>query len=101
MTNTTAFGNDELARAAAAVVAVMQAHGATDLNDLIAKINAQHVLLPEETAAKLRTTPANLAQMRFRGDGPKFIKRGRRVLYRQADIDAYLNENTRTSTGGA
>jgi hypothetical protein len=32
--------------------------------------------------------------MRYRGTGPKFIKRGRRVLYRWADVNAYLDANT-------
>lgn len=58
----------------------------------------------KEVAAYLHTTEAGLAQMRYRGDGPRFIKVGRRkVIYRWADVHAYLDANTRRSTapGGA
>jgi hypothetical protein len=41
---------------------------------------------PAEVAEYLHTTPASLAQDRYRGVGPKFIKRGRRVLYRWSDV---------------
>ncbi len=37
---------------------------------------------PVEVAEYLHTTTASLAQDRYRGTGPKFIKRGNRVLYR-------------------
>lgn len=49
---------------------------------------------PVEVAEALDTSVAGLAQMRYRGDGPKFIKRGRRVLYRWSDVAAYLDQNT-------
>jgi hypothetical protein len=52
------------------------------------------VALPSEVAALLDTTTDGLAQMRFRGTGPKFIKRGRRVLYRWSDVRAYFEANT-------
>lgn len=58
------------------------------------------VALPRDVAALLDTTPNGLAQMRYRGTGPRFIKRGRRVLYRWSDIRAYLDANTMTITGG-
>jgi len=47
-----------------------------------------------QVAAALFTTEAGLAQMRYRGTGPKFVKRGRRVLYRWSDIREYLAANT-------
>jgi hypothetical protein len=40
-----------------------------------------------------------LAQMRYRGTGPKFIKRRSRVLYRWSDVSAYLDGQTRERTG--
>jgi len=56
--------------------------------------------LPEEVAAALGTSVAGLAQMRFRGNGPKFIKvGGRRVLYRWSDVRDYLDANTLQRTG--
>lgn len=49
---------------------------------------------PSDVAKALYTTEAGLAQMRYRGTGPKFIKVGRRVLYRWADLQQYLDANT-------
>jgi hypothetical protein len=53
---------------------------------------------PAQVAPALDTTEAGLAQMRYRGTGPRFIKRGRRVLYRWSDVRAYLDANTRQRT---
>jgi len=41
---------------------------------------------PAELAEYLRTTTASLAQDRYKGTGPKYMKRGRRVLYRWSDV---------------
>lgn len=50
---------------------------------------------PHQVAAALGTTPAGLAQMRYRGTGPKFCKVGeRRVMYRWSDVLEYLERNT-------
>ncbi|MGH3524727.1 MAG: helix-turn-helix transcriptional regulator [Mycobacterium sp.] len=49
---------------------------------------------PEQVALVLGTSTAGLAQMRYRGTGPRFVKRGRRVLYRWSDVRAYLDANT-------
>ena len=54
--------------------------------------------LPCDVAPVLHTTEGGLAQMRYRGNGPKFIKVGGRVLYRWSDINAYLDANTMTRT---
>jgi hypothetical protein len=49
---------------------------------------------PSQVAPVLDTTEAGLAQMRYRGTGPRFVKRGRRVLYRWSDVRDYLDANT-------
>jgi hypothetical protein len=49
---------------------------------------------PSEVAQYLRTTTAALAQDRYKGTGPRFIKRGRRVLYRWSDVLDWLDRNT-------
>lgn len=49
---------------------------------------------PNQVAEFMHTTAARLAQDRYRGTGPRFIKHGRRVLYRWADVHAYLDANT-------
>ncbi len=61
---------------------------------------------PKEVAAALGTSEAGLAQMRYRGTGPRFIKIGhRRVMYRWSDVAAFLDANvmsrTDDSRGGA
>lgn len=55
--------------------------------------------LPREVAPVLGTTEAGLAQMRYRGTGPKFVKVGRRrVIYRWSDVAAFLEANVMTRT---
>lgn len=49
---------------------------------------------PTEIAEHLRTSEEALAQQRWKGTGPGYIKDGRRVLYRWSDIDAYIEANT-------
>lgn len=56
------------------------------------------VALPSHVAALLDTTEAGLAQMRYRGTGPKFIKAGKKVLYRWSDVRAYFDANTMRRT---
>ncbi|OBH47319.1 hypothetical protein A5683_25205 [Mycobacterium mantenii] len=54
---------------------------------------------PAEVAKALHTTPASLAQMRYRGDGPNFVRAGRRrVLYRWADVDQWITDSLHTRT---
>ena len=49
----------------------------------------------KEVAAYLHTSEAGLAQMRYRGTGPNFIKAGKRkVIYRWADVQSFLDANT-------
>lgn len=54
---------------------------------------------PVEVAKYLGTSVAGLAQMRYRGSGPKFVKLGRKaVRYRDADIKEWLEENVKDRT---
>lgn len=48
---------------------------------------------PVEVAEFLRTNTTKLTQDRHRGIGPKFVKHGRRVLYRWADVYAFIDSN--------
>lgn len=49
----------------------------------------------KEVAEYLHTTEDGLAQMRYRGTGPKFVKVGpRKVIYMWAHIREYLEANT-------
>lgn len=49
---------------------------------------------PTEVAEFLHTSTSSLAQDRYLGRGLPYIKHGRRVLYRWADVHAYLDANT-------
>lgn len=50
---------------------------------------------PAQVADALGTTVAGLAQMRYRGTGPRFTRVGiRKVLYRWSDVRAYLDANS-------
>jgi hypothetical protein len=58
-----------------------------------------HPLLDQQEAADhLRMTPRFLESRRSRGDGPVYIKVGNRVRYRLSDLDAWVEEQRRTST---
>lgn len=53
-------------------------------------------LIDEPTlATRLGVSRSTLQSWRYTGRGPRFIKLGRMVRYRNADIDAYLRANTR------
>lgn len=49
-------------------------------------------------AMALRLSERTLERMRCTGDGPKFAKLGRRVLYRTDDLAAWIATCLRTST---
>jgi len=46
-----------------------------------------------EVAAFLATTPRALSKRRREGRGPRYVRDGRRVLYRWADVETYINRN--------
>ncbi|WP_100524438.1 helix-turn-helix transcriptional regulator [Mycobacteroides abscessus] len=56
---------------------------------------ASETATSKEVAAYLHTTEAGLAQLRYRGMGPRFIRVGpRKVIYRWSDVQKYLDDNT-------
>jgi hypothetical protein len=56
----------------------------------------QRWLNTEEAACHLRSSPAALAKMRRRGNGPTYVKVGKQILYRVEDVDAWLEARRRT-----
>jgi excisionase family DNA binding protein len=46
-------------------------------------------------AARLGVSRATLQSWRYTGRGPRYIKIGRLIRYRKADVDAYLRAQTR------
>jgi predicted site-specific integrase-resolvase len=50
-------------------------------------------------ARKLKhTSPRTLERWRTLGTGPRYVKVGRRVLYRDEDIDQWMDQQTRSHT---
>lgn len=48
----------------------------------------------ERAAEYLGLRPTTLNNWRVAGRGPRFVRIGNRVSYRQADLDAYLEKRT-------
>lgn len=56
-------------------------------------------LLNEDRGAEiLGVSVRTLQRQRVRGDGPRYVKIGKRVLYREEDLQAYIESSTRQST---
>lgn len=47
-------------------------------------------LTPDEVADRLRLSSRTVASWRYTGNGPPFMRLGRRVLYRWQDVDNWL-----------
>ncbi len=61
-----------------------------------------HNYLTEDEAAQfLRLSPRTLQRHRLDGTGSRFVRAGRRVLYRVSDLEAWLSANTFLSTSEA
>ncbi|MFB9262829.1 helix-turn-helix transcriptional regulator [Bradyrhizobium erythrophlei] len=56
------------------------------------------LLMQREAAALLRLSERTLERWRVSGDGPPFVKAGRRVLYRPADLDTWITTHIVSST---
>lgn len=55
-------------------------------------------LLPREVAERLRMSVGHLANWRVTGEGPRYIKFGRKVLYPLVEVEAFENAHLRTAT---
>ena len=53
---------------------------------------------PEDAARRIGWKASTLANARWKGSGPPYLKIGGRVRYRLCDIAEYLDRQTRTST---
>ena len=49
---------------------------------------------PSELAARIGKPERTLAQWRYLGTGPAYIKIGKHVRYRRSDVDAWLERQT-------
>ena len=59
------------------------------------------LLNTEQLAAQLGLTESCLAKWRLTGEGPRFVRLGRRVAYRPADVDTWLDARAVRSTSEA
>lgn len=51
-----------------------------------------------DAAVELGLSASTLNKWRTQGRGPKFVKLGRSVCYRPADLEAWLDGHSKTST---
>ncbi|WP_137146925.1 AlpA family transcriptional regulator [Mycolicibacterium sp. CR10] len=58
--------------------------------------NPDALFLPRHVAAHRHISESALAQERFAGTGPPYVKAGRRVYYRARDLEAWLAAHTVT-----
>jgi len=56
------------------------------------------LLITEQAATRLGLAVGTLAKMRVSGEGPPFHKVGRRVMYSESDLIAWINARRRRST---
>lgn len=56
---------------------------------------------PREAAERLGVQPSTLANWRWNGGGPRYLKVGGRVRYRLHDLAQWLDSRLRFSTSGA
>lgn len=62
---------------------------------------SEQLVTADAVAEYLDVTPAHLAQMRYMGRGPQFIKFGAKVRYRMSDVDDWIDAQTKTQSGVA
>jgi len=70
-------------------------------NELYMTTQVSHVLCARDAARLLGLSPSTLAKMRLNGTGPIYCKLGRRVVYRQADLEQWLESCTARDTSDA
>ncbi len=54
---------------------------------------------PEEAAGYLGLSPKTLQRMRVTGEGPRYVKVRRRVIYDRLDLDEWAAKRKRRFTG--
>jgi excisionase family DNA binding protein len=67
----------------------------------LAPFSSNPCLTPQEAADYLRTGVRTLERWRRVGGGPVFVKIGRRVGYRLADLESWVSQQRREHTGAS
>jgi excisionase family DNA binding protein len=68
------------------------------MRDQISAEGSRHYLTTDEAALFLRLSRSCLAKWRCAGGGPEYTLAGRKVLYAQAALDAWLASRRRSNT---
>jgi predicted DNA-binding transcriptional regulator AlpA len=58
-------------------------------------------LTTHQLAERTGIASSTWQKRRLSGDGPRYVKAGRSVLYRWQDVESWLLQHTRTSTSDA
>lgn len=58
----------------------------------------ERLIAPADLAEQLSVTIGQLAQMRYLGTGPEYVKVGTRVRYAPSDVQAWLDAQRRART---
>lgn len=64
-------------------------------NQIVDVTEGSELLDESRLATKLGVSRSTLQSWRYAGKGPRFIKLGRLIRYRNADVDIYLRAQTR------
>lgn len=64
------------------------------------RFDDQRYYLTSDEDLLMLGSPASLAKQRSRGEGPAFVKLGRRILYRGCDLNQYLDDCLVRPTSG-
>lgn len=61
------------------------------VNSVLPPSVSSPLLSPDSASAYLQVLPSTLAEWRMSGRGPSYLRVGRRVYYRQHEIDGWLS----------
>lgn len=64
----------------------------------LSKLKSPRDLSEAEAAERSGLAPSTLAKMRSRGEGPAFVKMGRRIRYPEDKLLAWIKARTHTSS---
>lgn len=61
------------------------------------RLDIEQLLTPKQVAEAIGKTEGTLANYRTEGTGPEFVKVGRAVRYREADVQAWIRDCTNSA----
>jgi excisionase family DNA binding protein len=65
---------------------------------LLAKEQTEEFLTPKQAAGYLRVSKSYLDKLRVYGGGPRFLRFGRKILYRKSGLNLWAAERSFNST---